>query len=203
MLDMPRILTLPKPRQQRLGSVESCIRHRRSVRSFRDEALTFEEFGQLLWATQGLTDVDGKRSAPSAGALYPLETSVLVGKVADIDAGVYRYSVPRHAVTQVTRGDRPEQLIGASDGQEWIATASAVVCIAAVFARTTGKYGERGRGYVFMEAGLAAANMMLQAVGLGLATTIVGAFNDDAVARVLHLAAEEIPLCLIAVGRAC
>jgi SagB-type dehydrogenase family enzyme len=201
MLDVARILTLPKLRRQRMGSMESCIQHRRSVRSFRDEALTFEEFGQLLWATQGLTDVDGKRSAPSAGALYPLETSVAVGNVAGVDAGVYRYSVPRHALVPVTLGDQRKQLVEAADDQEWIATASAVVCIAALFARTTD--GDRGRGYVFMEAGLAAASMMLQAVGLGLGATMIGAFNDDAVARVLHLAAGELPLCLIPVGRPC
>jgi SagB-type dehydrogenase family enzyme len=203
MLDMPRTLMLPKPRHQRVGSVGNCIRHRRSIRSFRDEALTLEELGQLLWAAQGQTDIDGRRSTPSAGALYPLETSVLVGKVLGVDAGMYRYSVPRHALTEVSLGDRRQRLIGASGGQEWIATASAVVCIAAVFARTTIKYGERSYRYVFMEAGLAAANLMLQAVALGLASTIVGAFDDDAAARVAHLAAEEIPLCLVPVGRAC
>jgi SagB-type dehydrogenase family enzyme len=201
MLDMPGTLMLPKPRRERLGSVGSCIRHRRSVRGFRDEALTLGELGQLLWAAQGQTDVEGKRSAPSAGVLYPLEMSVLVGRVADLDAGTYRYWALRHALRQVSRGDWRKQLIQASGGQDWIATAAAVPCIAAVFARTMGKYGERGRGYVFMEAGIAAANLMLQAVGLGLATTIVGAFDDGAVARILQLTAEEVPLCLIPVGR--
>jgi SagB-type dehydrogenase family enzyme len=126
--------------------------------------------------------------------LYPLETAVLVGKVLDIDAGVYRYSVPRCALTQVSLGDRRERLIEALGGQEWIATACAVVFTAAAFARTTAKYGERGHRYVFMEAGLAAANLMLQAVALGLASTIVGAFDDDAVAQVAHLAGGNSPV---------
>jgi SagB-type dehydrogenase family enzyme len=75
-----------------------------------------------------------------------------------------------------------------------------VVCIAAAFERTTVKYGTRGRGYVYMEAGQAAESLMLQAAALGLATTMVGAFGDDEVAHLLHLAPNETPLCLLPVG---
>jgi nitroreductase len=51
-----------------------------------------------------------------------------------------------------------------------------------------------------MEAGHAAQNIMLQAVALGLGATMVGAFDDEAVARLLHLGADETPLCLLPVG---
>jgi nitroreductase len=51
-----------------------------------------------------------------------------------------------------------------------------------------------------MEAGHAAESLMLQAVALGLAATMVGAFADDEVKHLLHLAADEIPLCLLPVG---
>jgi SagB-type dehydrogenase family enzyme len=85
--------------------------------------------------------------------------------------------------------------------QDWISAAPAIICVAAVFARTTVKYGNRGRGYVYMEAGHAAESLMLQAVALGLATTMVGAFSDHEVSRLLRLGADETPLCLIRVGR--
>jgi SagB-type dehydrogenase family enzyme len=102
----------------------------------------------------------------------------------------------------VERGGRREELVLAAGGQDWIATAPAVVCIASVFDRTTEKYGNRGRGYVYMEAGHAAQSLMLEAVALGLATTMVGAFDDGEVARILHLDEDETPLCLIPVGMA-
>jgi SagB-type dehydrogenase family enzyme len=160
-----------------------------------------DELGQLLWAAQGITEADAKRAVPSAGALYPLELYVAVGNVAALTHGVYRYLPARHELQLVASGHQCEKLVDAARGQEWIATAPAVICVAAVFERTTGKYGNRGRGYVYIEAGHAAESLMLQAVALGLATTMVGAFSDDGVARLLHLGAHEVPLCLIPVGK--
>jgi len=189
-----------EPRQHSGAAVEYCIQQRRSVRSFQNRALTKDELGQLLWAAQGITAVDGKRVVASAGALYPLELYAVCGNVAGLTNGVYRYNPSRHELSLVAAGHQREKLVDATRGQEWIVAAAAVICIAAVFERTTIKYGNRGRGYVYMEAGHAAESLMLQAVGLGLAATMVGAFGDDEVKRLLHLAPSETPLCLLPVG---
>jgi nitroreductase len=134
----------------------------------------------MLWAAQGATASDGKRAVPSAGALYPLGLYAVGGNVAHL---------PAACTTTI-----PFRM-------NWCSRhAPAVICIAAVFERTMVKYSNRGRGYVFMEAGHAAESLMLQAVVLGLAATMVGAFDDDDVHRLLHLAPDEIPLCLLAVG---
>ena len=198
MLDKQRV-TFAHPREDGIA-LERCIQQRRSVRGFSDRALTESELGQLLWAAQGVTSTDGKRAAPSAGALYPLELYVAVGKVGAIPVGIYHYLTRHHALAPIAVWLSRENLVEAARGQDWIATAPAVVCIAAVFERTSVKYGQRGRGYVYMEAGHAAENLMLQAVALGLATTMVGAFDDDEVKRLLHLGRGEIPLCLVPVG---
>lgn len=200
MLNMAQRLKLAGPHQDGSVPLERCIQQRRSVRGFRDEALSVGQLGQLLWAAQGITAADGKRAAPSAGALYPLELYVICRNVASVAAGVYRYQPRRHDLVLATPGHRYEELEAATHGQEWILTAPAVICIAAVFERTTVVYGDRGRGYVYLEAGHAAENLMLQAVALSLATTMVGAFNDDKVSHLLHLGANETPLCLIPVG---
>jgi SagB-type dehydrogenase family enzyme len=160
-----------------------------------------EELGQLLWAAQGVTRPDGGRTVPSAGALYPLEVYVLARKVASLAAGVYRYRVGRHELALAKPGYDPEALIGATFGQDWICSAPACVCIAAIFERTTIKYGDRGHRYVCLEAGHAAESLMLQAVALGLATTMVGAYSDEEVGSLFGLSLKEIPLCLIPVGR--
>jgi len=200
MLDNARTIALSSPCQDGAIALERCIRQRRSVRGFRDQALTEPALGQLLWAAQGVTLDDGRRAVPSAGALYPLELYISLGKAVSLPAGVYHYAPGRHELGAVMSGRRHEKLVEAARGQEWIATAPAVVCIAADFERTSAKYGQRGRGYVYIEAGLAAESLMLQAVALGLATTLVGAFDDEEVKRVLHLGVNETPLCLVAVG---
>jgi SagB-type dehydrogenase family enzyme len=199
--DKTQRVKLARPLKDGSLSLERCIARRRSVRSFGDQALTKDELGQLLWAAQGMTGAEGGRAVPSAGALYPLEVYVIACNVASLAVGVYHYQVSSHELLLTTSGHDPEALVDAALGQDWIAGAPACIGIAAIFERTTAKYGERGRSYAYMEAGHAAENVMLQAVALGLATTMVGAFSDDEVGRVLRLNANEIPLCLIPVGR--
>ena len=194
-------MKLATPRQDGGLSLERCIAQRRSVRSFGNQALTKDELGQLLWAAQGLTGSDGGRTVPSAGALYPLELYAAASNVASLPAGVYRYLADGRELARGVAGLHSEALVAAAHGQDWIAAAPLCLCIAAVFERTTVKYGDRGRGFVYLEAGHAAENVMLQAVALGLATTMVGAFDDEKVGRVLGLEANITPLCLIPVGR--
>ncbi len=199
MLDKTQTVKFAEPRRDGTIALERCVAQRRSVRDFRDRPLSEAGLGQLLWAAQGVTGGDGGRAVPSAGALYPLELSVALAR-GSLAAGMYRYVPGRHELVMKAPGDHREELVDAARGQDWIATAAAVVCVAAVFERTTAKYGNRGRGYVYIEAGHAAESLMLQAVALGLATTMVGAFSDDAVGRLFRLHANESPLCLIAVG---
>jgi len=201
VLNKTHRVELPEPRRDGSISLERCIGQRRSVRHFRDQALTKEELGQLLWAAQGVTGPDGGRTVPSAGARYPLELYVLVRNVASLTSGIYRYQIGRHELFLSTPGYDPAALIDATLGQDWIAAAPACICVAAVFERTSVKYGDRGHRYVCLEAGHAAENVMLQAVALGLATTMVGAYSDEEVGRLFCLSAKEIPLCLIPAGR--
>lgn len=195
-------MKLPIPRQDGNVSLERCIGQRRSVRSFRKQSLNKDELGQLLWAAQGVTGSEGERTVPSADALYPLELHVLAADVASLAVGIYRYLTDRHELLLSAAGHQRVKFVDATLGQDWIATAPACICIAAIFERTTRKYGDRGRRYVYMEAGHAAESLMLQAVALGLGTTMVGAFWDDKVSRVFRLSQNEEPLCLIPVGRA-
>ena len=182
--------------------MEGALAERRSVREYTGEGLTRAELGQLLWAAQGITGVEGGRAAPSAGAFHPLEVYVAVGAVDDLPSGIYRYEPGRHGLALVADGDRRAELAGAALGQESVRDGAAVIALAAAYRRTTGKYGERGIRYVHMEAGHAAQNVCLQAVALGLGTVVVGAFDDRDVKRILNLGAKEEPLCLIPVGRA-
>ncbi|QSZ68349.1 SagB/ThcOx family dehydrogenase [Methanofollis aquaemaris] len=193
---------LPAPRKDGGRSIEEVLAARRSVREYADGLLTLQELSQLLWAAQGVTDdPTGFRTAPSAGALYPLEVYVAAGEVADLPAGVYRYLPAEHRLDRVAEGDRRRDLSGAALNQSAVGDAAAVIAIAGVYERTTGKYGERGIRYVHMEAGHAAQNIYLQAASLGLGTVSIGAFHDDDVGRVLGMNEDEHPLYLMPVGK--
>ena len=194
-------VALPTPKRTGSVPVESVLGTRRSLREFAASALSLAELSQLLWAAQGLTAPDGRRTAPSAGALYPLELSVVVGEVTGLSAGVYRYEPAHHRLIPVVTGDRRRALAAAAVGQDWMRGAPAAFVIAAVFSRTERKYGERGPQYVHFEAGCAAENLALQATALGLGTVVVGAFEDGEVAAVAALDKRERPLAILPVGR--
>jgi SagB-type dehydrogenase family enzyme len=190
----PAIITLPAPRTEGDLSLEAALAQRRSVRSFTEARLTLEETGQLLWAAQGVTSDWGGRTAPSAGALYPLELYVVTPD------HVARYRPDRHAMEIWLEGDRRQAICAAGLDQEPLARAPLTVVIAGVYQRTRAKYGERAERYVLLEAGHAAQNVLLEAVALGLGAVPIGAFSDDAVTKALELPAEASPLYLIPVG---
>lgn len=197
-----RIIKLPEPNYKSNVSIEEAFLKRRSIRSYKDEPLTLFEISQLLWSAQGITDKRmGFRTAPSAGALYPLEIYVVVGKVKDLEPGVYRYRPETHDIILVLKGDKRKELYNASLQQDWVKNAPIVIVISAVFERTTSKYGERGIRYVYMEAGHCAQNIYLQCVSLNLGTVTVGAFYDEEVKKILDLQKKETPLYLMPVGK--
>lgn len=192
-------IALPAPSGKGEMSLDEALARRHSVRDFSLDALTLEQAAQLLWAAQGVTH-PGHRSAPSAGATYPLVVYLVAGDVKHLDAGIYRYLPERHHLVQVVGGDLRGQLARAASNQNWLRQAPAVIVIAAAFKRTEARYGQRADQYVPMEAGHAAQNILLEATALGLGATPVGAFQDEIVARLLHLPADETPLYLIPVG---
>ncbi len=192
---------LPTPLYDGDTSVEKALLQRRSVRSYADEPLTLAEVSHLLWAAQGITSPSGGRTAPSAGALYPLEIYLLSGVVNDLPTGLYHYKPSDHSLTLVVEGDQRQALYEAALSQSAVKEAAVVIVITAIYERTTVKYGERGEQYVHMEVGCVAQNIYLQAVSLDLGTVFIGAFHDDRVREVLHLGADEQPLGLMPVGR--
>lgn len=208
-------VSLPEPCLDGDVTVERTLAERRSVRAYDDALLDLDEVSQLLWAAQGVTEprpdapegwrwgpwAGGLRTAPSAGALYPLELYLVAGRVEGLDPGVYRYVPLDHALVRTRDGDRGRALADAALSQRQVAEAPAVVVFAAEYARAAIKYGERAERYVHIEVGAAAENTMLQAVALGLATVPVGAFRDAAVKEALGLPAEHEPLLIVPVGR--
>ena len=194
-------INLPAPRLDSDYSIERAIEHRRSIRNYNDESLLLSEASQLLWSAQGLTDDEGLRAAPSAGALYPLELYLVAGNVQDLKPGIYRYLPEAHQLHRIKYGDMRNDLAVAAYQQHWMAGSAAILVFAAIAEMTTGKYGERGIRYIHIEVGHSAQNVFLQAQSLGLAAAVIGAFDDDEAGRILDLRAGEQVLYMMPVGR--
>jgi SagB-type dehydrogenase family enzyme len=192
---------LPEPKLDGTISVEHALQNRRSVRRFKNEPLTLSELSQLLWAAQGINTPRGFRTAPSAGALFPIELYVASGNVTELPAGIYKYNYRNHSLTQSVGGDQRTELSQAALNQASIARAPLVLLFCAVYERVTRTYGQRGIQYVFMEIGHAAQNVCLQAVALGLGSVVIGAFRDTDVKRIAQLAEDEQATYIVPVGK--
>jgi SagB-type dehydrogenase family enzyme len=197
--------------------VEKTISQRRSVREYAEAELSLVEISQVLWAAQGFTQErkdpprmwnpkyewqGGLRTAPSAGALYPLEVYVLAGKVEGLDKAVYKYQPKTHSLKKIMGGDKRSALSDAALKQSPIEKGAAVLVLTGVYERTSYKYGERAERYVHIEAGAVAENISLQSVALGLGTVLMGAFKDDEVKKALQLPDDERPLLILPLGKA-
>jgi len=187
-------IDLPPPAVAGAGSLADALSRRRSVREYARTPLDLADMSQLLWATQGVTSSVGQRSAPSAGGLYPLEVYVVTGR------GRYHYDPYRHRLEVLGTEDVRGELSRAANSQQAVEEAAAAFVLAAVYSRTSQKYGDRAERYVKFEAGHAAQNLLLQAVSLGLGGVPIGAFHDGHVQRILRLPSDHEPLYLILVG---
>jgi SagB-type dehydrogenase family enzyme len=195
------IIKLPEPKYDSSTLIEKVLLNRRSVRSYKDEPLALKEVSQLLWAAQGITDPRGFRTAPSAGALYPLEVYVVIGNVNDLPKGIYKYTPNTHELMRILKGDKRTELCRAALDQEPVKYAPIVIIFSAVYKRTTVKYGERGIRYVHIEVGHAAQNVFLQAISLNLGAVVIGAFYDEEVKKILNMPIKEQPLYIIPIGK--
>lgn len=201
--------------------VLTCIGRRRTVRSFGATPLTLLELSRLLWSSAGITasfiapqGQDFYRAAPAAGALYPIETYVVVNKVDGLEPGLYHYRVAgadmlerpivegSHSLEQLRTGDLRSEISAAALDQPLCGKAGAVFVWTAVFARSEWKYRERAYRYFYLDAGHMAAQLSLAAVSQGLGTCQLAAFYDQELNALLGVDGRgEGSIYLTAAGR--
>ena len=182
-----------------------AINRRRSVRSFSETPLKKAALSQLLWSSQGIT-VESMgyefRATPSAGALYPVETYLVIHNAEEIDPGTYHYGVENHELEQLKPGDFRDEVARAALDQDMAFSANVVFIWTAVFARSKWKYSQRAYRYVYLDAGHIAQSLALAAVSLGLGTCQIAALYDEEVNSLLDVDGEqESVLYMTVVGR--
>ncbi len=204
-------IELPEPVLSSDFSIEKVLHERRSVRSYTDQPVTLEEVSQLLWSAYGITYTreglpdfirGGFKTAPSAGARYPLEIYLVAGNVKGLLPGIYWYVPEGHVIHRLADGDIRADLQAACLSQKFAGDAPISIVWSAVYERCTENYGERGQErYVCMDLGHSAQNVYLQCGSLGLGTCAIGAFSDDALKKLIGMTEAEAPLYVMPVGR--
>jgi SagB-type dehydrogenase family enzyme len=202
-------LPLPAPVIKGKYSLEEVMQKRRSVRNYADEAVSLQTASQILWSAYGVTEKrdkpahirGGLKTAPSAGARYPLEVFLLAGNVMGLEPGLYRYIPEKHALVLVTRGDMREAAAVAARNQKMVAEAPITIVYTADFERTTSRYGDRGKNYVYVDLGHSAQNVYLQAEALNMHSCAIGAFADEEIHKVLQLPKNENVIYMMPVGK--
>jgi SagB-type dehydrogenase family enzyme len=185
-------------------SVDQALRTRKSVRNFQQEPISEEHLSYLLWASNGIQRVEAGyefRTAPSAGALYPIETYVIANNVKEVEMGLYHYFVKDHQLEQLKQGDLRHAIAAAALDQSMCAEAAAVFVWSAVFQRCKWKYGQRAYRYIYLDAGHIAENLALAAVSLDLGSCEIGALYDDQVNAILDIGGvSESVICMAVLG---
>ncbi len=187
------IIELPGPDIEEGRSIYKAIQQRRSVRNYKNVPADGKTLSQILWAAQGITlatEYHQFRAAPSAGALYPIETYCMINNVDDFKPGIYHYQVAYHTLIMLREGSFGLDLAQAALGQKMLRDSAFNLIWTAVIERSKWKYEQRAYRYIYLDAGHIAQNAALAAVSCGLGSCQVGAFFDEEVNRVIAVDGE-------------
>lgn len=183
-------IPLPDPKSLSEESFMDIIQHRKSIREYKNKALTMDQLSFLLWASTGLQRIENGyayRTAPSAGALYPIETYVIINNIETITPGIYHYNIRDHHLERLRSGDFGEEIAKAALHQQMCALASVVFIWTAIFNRSKWKYGQRAYRYIYLDAGHIAENLALAATSLQLGCCHIAAMFDDEVNQLISV----------------
>ena len=198
-------VALPVFEPDRLMALDAALRQRRSVRDFQPQPLSLGQLSYLLWASTGIGRTEGGyefRTAPSAGALYPIETYVVVNDVRKLEPGLYHYAVRGHELERLRTGDLRRDVAMAALRQGMCANAPVVFVWTAIVERSKWKYRQRAYRYIYLDAGHIAENLALAAVSLGLGTCQIAALFDDEINHILDVdGVEETTIYMSVAGR--
>lgn len=187
-------IKLPTPEKQEGPGLWQILQNRRSQRRFKPQSITLQQLSQLLWAIQGVTKQQGPyyfRTAPSAGALYPIETYLMISRIEGVEAGFYHYVVVQHGLEQLKTGDFASETAQAALDQSMVRTAPVTFIWTAIFQRSKWKYHQRAYRYIYLDAGHIAQNLALAAVGMGLGSCQIAALYDEEVNRLIGVDGKE------------
>jgi SagB-type dehydrogenase family enzyme len=199
-----RLVRLPPPELQRGLVTAEAMHRRRSTRDYSGAPMTLGQLSTVLYLTSGVSAGHGsrpRRTAPSSGALYPIEMYPVVHDVTGLAPGVYHYAYNEHALSELAPGDFRSRVVEQSLQQEFLGQCNVVVFLTNIIQRMRFKYQDRSYRYGLLEAGHLGQNLYLAATSLGLGACGVGAFMDDDINSMLGVdGVEEAAVYMLALG---
>lgn len=201
----PKIISLKQAQMDKGPNVWEVLRRRRSIREYSRTPLSPDELSNLLWATQGLTEKSASpwyRTAPSAGALHPIDTYLIINRVEDLEAGIYFFHIPDFKLVMKQKGDFSAPIAQAALDQSAVRDAAVVFVWVAVIRRSRQKYRQRAYRYIYLDCGHICQNLYLAATAMNLGCCGLGAFFDDEVNALVGVdGEEETAIYLATVGK--
>lgn len=183
---LPRI-ALPKPADL-MPTLSETMARRSSHRSFRSTPCDLHKLSTLLKHSCGLREDGPKRTYPSGGARYPIETYVLnFAPSLDMAAGIYHYDIVSHALSSLWERTFTYLEYERLFSYPWAKRATGAIILTAVFERTVEKYGERGYRYTMLEAGHIAQNLYLTSAAMGITCCAIGGVDENFAEELLDI----------------
>lgn len=173
------------------------LTERKSSRIFTRQGISLLQLSFLLWSTQGIRALRGKRYAtlrtvPSGGARHPFETYILLQRCEALTKGVYHYLPWTHELELIRELPDSEELISRSlCGQSWASKADAIFYWTCVPYRCEWRYGIFAHRVALMDIGHVGENLYLACSALQLGTCGIAAFEDDVCNELLGVDGEE------------
>jgi len=202
---LPETISLPSPSLEGGPDFWKVLQKRRSIREYTPAPLALTDLSSLLWGTQGVTKKDFStwyRTVPSAGALHPIDTYLVVNRVEGLDPGIYFLDVAGFSLEARKKGDFSLAIARAALEQEMARAAAAVFVWVAVVERSRQKYRQRAYRYIYLDCGHIAQNLYLAATALNLGCCGIAAFFDDEVNDLVGVDGhEETAVYLATIGR--
>lgn len=188
-----------------------CISNRKSIRQFKDEAITLEELSFLLWASQGVREVIVRndhayatlRNVPSGGARHAFETYLVINNVEGLEMGIYRYIATKHKLLLIKKSDKlREKISTAALDQKFCGDSGVVFIWSAIAYRCEWRYSISSAKIMLVDSGHVCQNLYLGCEALGLGTCAIGAYNQQLVDEIIGVDGdEEFTIYLSPVGR--
>ena len=190
-----KIIQLTEPDSEGTLPLEQALAKRRSVNQFTNEALKPWQISQLAWAGQGITEAQrGLRTAPSLGGIYPIELLFVTQE------GAFAYNPTEHRLEQISDQDIRIMLASTTSMPESVAGAACSIVLVGSIRKVSERFPDKGRTFIYLEAGHIAQNIQLQAAALDLGSVAVAGFNTANVRKTFRLARNLDPLYIICVG---
>ena len=189
-----KIVRLSPSLPQSSPDLWTVLKNRRSIRDYLPVPLPLQDLANLLWATQGITGDSSSpwyRTAPSAGALHPIDTYLVIHQVKDLDPGIYSLRLPEFSLKMEKSGDFSQQIAHAALDQQMARSAAVVFVWVAVIARSRQKYRQRAYRYIYLDCGHIGQNLYLAATAMGLGCCGIAAFFDEEVNSLVGVEGRE------------